>query len=236
MTKKKNFLRGILLISLILLISFVTYAGEENEWSEVEVDNTYDYTYDYEGKSAVFFGDSLTEENFQYSKGYHSWLKELLGLSYYTNYGVSGYTLKDIYYSLLNHQPAEDVIFIMGGTNDQTFSVPLGTPADTTEDTTYGCIYLLCEELKKNYSERQIIFITPSFQTAFPHAMGVTHTQIGDAIKEVCERYGFLVYDNGSLCDINESTLWQLTNDGCHWNDYCHEQIGRQMAAWLLGN
>ena len=33
------------------------------------------------GKTASFYGDSLTGQNYHYTKGYHKWVTEILGLT-----------------------------------------------------------------------------------------------------------------------------------------------------------
>ena len=88
------------------------------------------------GKTASFYGDSLTEVNYHYTKGYHQWIKEILELNSYNNYGQSGYTLTHIYSKINEVTDNSDLIIVMGGVNDQNFSVPLGTIDDNTTSTT----------------------------------------------------------------------------------------------------
>lgn len=209
-------------------------AGKNSETAHVKETKTHEPENPYKGKSVAFYGDSLTEKGFASKKGYHEWIRELAELGAYENYAVHGYSLKDIYHELKDNKTSADIIFVMGGTNDQTWSIPYGSYSDKTEDTTCGSLYLICEYLKKEYADRKIIFITPPYQTRYPHKQGITYEQIGDAIKHYCKMYGFQVYDNGTLSGIDDSTLDKMTFDQCHWTDQTHEKIGRAIAAWLM--
>lgn len=210
------------------LLNIEQQSGHEND-SETQTNKKR-----YKGKSVAFYGDSLTEKGFTCTKGYHEWITELMELGTYENYAVHGYTLKDIYHAIKENTTDADIIFIMGGTNDQAQSISYGTYSDTTEDTTCGAIYQICEYLKKHYSDREIIFITPPYQTRYPHKQGITYDQIGDAIKHYCKGYGFKVYDNGERSGINDETIDQMTYDRCHWTDKTHDRIGKAIAAWLI--
>ena len=188
----------------------------------------------FKGLTASFYGDSLTEVNGHYTKGYHSWIKEMLELKNYNNYGVSGYKISDVYNKVKNTTDTANIIFIMCGVNDQTFSVPLGTMSDATTDTTYGSLNLLCSKLKEKYPTKLIVFITPHYQTNYPHNDGITSYEITKAIKEVCEKYALPVYDNYSLSGIYSTNLANYTTDNCHWNDTAHEMVGRNIATFMI--
>jgi lysophospholipase L1-like esterase len=188
------------------------------------------------GKKALFFGDSLTEVNYHYTKGYHQWVKEILGLSSYQNFGRSGYTLANIYDKVCSVNSYADIIFIMGGVNDQTKHVPLGNISDTTTGTTYGSLNLLCAKLKEKHPTTTIVFITPHYQTKYPHNEGITSYEISKAIKEVCEKYAIPVYDNFSFSGIFQSNFSAFTTDNCHWNDTAHELVGKNLAEFINNN
>ena len=188
----------------------------------------------YKGRTAAFYGDSITEKNWHYSKGYYQWMQELLGFSEIHNRGKTDLTSAQIFARFKGFNNNEDYIFICAGTNDQTFSVPIGSPTDMTDKTVYGVYNLWTDYLIKNHPEQTVIFITPHFQTRF---MGDNTTMTGDVaevIKEVCGKKGFSVYDNYSLSGINASTVGSMTTDRCHWNDGTHEKVGRAISAWML--
>lgn len=187
-------------------------------------------------KTATFYGDSLTEVNSHYTKGYHEWVKELLGLTSYQNYGISGYKLSDIYNKVNTTNVVSDLIIIMGGVNDQNFSVPLGTITDNTTNTIYGSLNLLCSKLKEKYPSKILLFITPHYQTRYPHGDGITSLEVSKAIKEVCVKYAIPVYDNFNLGGIYNTNLSIFTTDNCHWNNFAHEMVGKNLARFINNN
>ena len=190
----------------------------------------------FSGKTASFYGDSLTEVNSHYTKGYHSWVKDILGLASCNNYGVSGYKVSDVYNKVNSITDTADVIFVMCGVNDQTFSVDLGEWGDTTTDTTYGAYYCLCNLLKTKYPTKTIVFITPHYQTKYPHSSGITSYEIGEAMKKTCDKFSIPCYDNRVMSGIYTTNLSIFTTDNCHWNDKGHEMVGKNLARWVIDN
>lgn len=188
----------------------------------------------FKGLTASFYGDSLTEVNGHYTKGYHQWIKELLELASCNNYGVSSYTTENVYNKVVSVNDTADIVFVMCGVNDQTHSLSLGTISDSTKGTTYGNLNLLCGKLKEKYPTKLIVFITPHYQTRFPHNSGITSYEVSKAIKEVCEKYAIPVYDNFVLSGIYETNLSYWTTDNCHWNDKAHEMVGRNLAKFMV--
>ena len=188
----------------------------------------------FKGRTASFYGDSLTEINSHYTKGYHKWLSDALGLASYNNYGVSGYKVSDVYNKVNSVNDTADIIFVMCGVNDQTFSVPLGTMGDTTSDTTYGALDMLCALLKQKYPTKLVVFITPHYQTKYPHSEGITSYEVAKAVREVCEKYAIPVYDNFALSGIYQTNLTAFTTDNCHWNDTAHEMVGKNLSKFML--
>lgn len=186
------------------------------------------------GKTASFYGDSLTEQTtHSYTKGYHAWVSEILGLESYVNYGVSGYRIYDVYTKVNSVSDTSDIIFLMCGVNDQTYSVPLGVMGDTDDDTTYGALDMLCSLLRRKYPTKLIVFITPHYQTRYPHKGGITSYEVAKAIKDVCEKYAIPVYDNFIMSGIYPSNLYLYTGDGCHWNNTAHEMVGKHLAQYM---
>ena len=186
------------------------------------------------GKTASFYGDSLTEVNYHYSKGYHKWVNDILGLASYNNYGKSGYKISDVYSKVNSVNDTADIIFVMCGVNDENFSVPLGAMGDTTSGTTYGALNLLCALLKQKYPTKLVVFITPHYQTKYPHSAGITSYEVSKAVREVCEKYAIPVYDNFVLSGIYSTNLSTFTTDNCHWNDTAHEMVGKNLARFML--
>lgn len=212
--------------------------GENGNWWIGETDTGVKATVDgvnvFAGKTASFYGDSLTEGNYHYTKGYHSWVKDILGLTRYWNYGHSGYTIANVYNEVNSKTDTADIIFVMCGVNDQVKNVSLGALGDTTADTSYGALELLCSTLKTKYPTKLIVFITPHYQTKWTHNAGVTSLEVSKAIQEVCRKYAIPIYDNFVLSGICDSNLSYFTTDNCHWNDTGHEMVGRNLARYML--
>lgn len=187
------------------------------------------------GKNAVFFGDSITAQNHHYTKGYHAWVAEILGLASYDNSGVSGYSIKDVYNRAAFVMGGKhDLVFVMAGVNDQNYSVPLGQMGDATEETIYGALHLLCAKLKEKWPTSIIVYITPAYQDHYPHNEGVTSYEVSKAIREVCEKFAIPVYDNFALSGLYSTNMGEYTTDNCHWNDRMHEMVGKNLAAYML--
>lgn len=190
----------------------------------------------FQSKTAVFFGDSITEQNSIYTKGYHQWIKELLGLSSYTNDGHSGANTEDVYNRVHASSVSADIVFVMCGINDQTKNTPLGQMGDSTLGTTYGNLDNLCSELKTKFPLSKIVFITPTYQTAYVSSLGITSYDVTKAIKEVAEKYTIPVYDNFVFSEIYATNLSTWTTDGCHWRDATHEMVGKNISKWMIDN
>ena len=190
----------------------------------------------FNGLTASFYGDSLTQKDSHYTKGYHSWIQDILGLASYNNYGVGGYKVSDVYNKVNSINDTADIIFVMCGVNDQTFSVVLGEWGDTTTDTTYGAFYCLCNLLKTKYPTKPIIFITPHYQTKYPHSSGITSYEVAEAMKKTCDKFSIPCYDNRVMSGIYSTNLSIFTTDNCHWNDKGHEMVGKNLARWVIDN
>ena len=192
----------------------------------------------FSGLKATFYGDSLTETNSHYTKGYHSWISDILGFVSYENYGVSGYTIKNVASKVISTTASGDIIFVMAGVNDQNFHKPLGVfNDDSSADTIYGALRLLCSTLKEKYPTKLIVYITPHYQTRYPSNLGITSYEVSKAIKEICYLYGIPVYDNYQLSGIypqNATNKNLFTTDGCHWNNHGHEVVGKNIAKYMI--
>lgn len=186
------------------------------------------------GKTASFYGDSLTEVNYHYTKGYHSWVSDIFGLTSYNNYGVSGYRIASVISKMQTVTDDPDIVFVMVGVNDENFSTPLGQFGDTTETTIYGGYDVLCNLAKTKYADKLVVFITPHYQTKYPHSGGVTSYEVSKAMIEVATKYSIPVYNNFVYSGIYPTNLDIWTTDNCHWNNKAHEMVGKNLAEWVL--
>lgn len=187
----------------------------------------------FDGKTASFYGDSTTEENGHYGMGYHAWLKELLGLASYSNYGVSGYKIADVIAKVNAVSDTAQVIFCKIGVNDLGGDTPLGSLTDTESGTIYGGLNHLCSLLRSKYPTRLVVFITPAEQSRYPSEVGVTMFDVRTAILEVCARHAIPVFDHYVLSGICTDNLDIYTTDGCHLNNTAHEMLGKNLALYM---
>ena len=185
------------------------------------------------GKTASFYGDSTTEENSHYGMGYHAWLKELLGLASYSNYGVSGYKIADVIAKVQSISDTAQVIFCKIGVNDVGGDTPLGSLSEPAEGTIYGGLNELCGLLRSKYPTRLVVFITPAEQSRYPSEVGVSMFDVRTAILEVCARHTIPVYDHYVLSGICSDNLDVYTTDSCHLNNTAHELLGKNLALYM---
>lgn len=194
-------------------------------------------------KTITFYGDSLTEKNSRYTKGYRDWIVELCEMQSQVNRGVGGYRLWEILRDMNANTDATDCISVMGGVNDGNAwdSEYLGELGDTvaqasdddTIGTVYGTVYQLCDTLKRKYPTAFILLITPPAEKN-PIDGKVSLAEIRQAMIETAELFAIPVYDNFKLSGINTRNKGVFTSDGLHWTDAAHEFIGKNIAKWLL--
>ena len=201
------------------------------------------------GKKMNALGDSIT-----YGAGgtvpYTDVVKNILGLNTVRNYGVSGSAIAtrsgrtDSFverYSSMDNDA--DIIYVMGGTNDFWTNVPLGSINDTTSDTFYGALKILCEGLINKYPNAFIFFGTPpkgwrssGYYNEGPNANGDTMEDFNKAIKEVCGLYTIPVLDVKHELGIDPSIpihFSTYTSDGIHYNNAGYERMGKLIARFI---
>lgn len=236
-----------------------------NKKTSVEIGNKW------EGKKFTILGDSISygfiPRNYTgYPGQLNSYAKitaERLGMSF-INKGISGSTLgaKDTvgntanspfvyrYEDILDNQ---DLIVVMGGTNDIRKINNLGTFTDTDETSYYGALHFLCLGLIEKFrvdqgttegTKKHIVFCTPI-------KLGVDLTPdlrpYCEAIKEVCAYYSIPVWDAYNLSGINPHIFRTIVGtevgytdnynpyitDGTHPTQEGHEIIATAFIGFL---
>ena len=137
-----------------------------------------------------------------------------------------------------------DIIAVSCGSNDFQYDwTPFGTITDTTNDTFYGALNVLCLGLITKYPEKLIFFTTPLKRAQSPYTTQDSQNTYGktlgdyvNAIKEVCARYSIPV------CDVyNESLLnpsipaqaYLFDNIGTHATATGQAIQARRVIGWL---
>ena len=218
-------------------------------------DNFMGKPFSFNGKTAAFFGDSVTKgiksnPLTQANKCYREWLCERLGLTG-TNYAVSGSFICDlddrnssILNKVLNTVTASfetDYIFIAGGINDFWTGSPLGVITVDTYETFYGALNVMCSHLNTVLSgkDTQVIFLTPINCTRDDLSESIAPLdEYRNAIFRVATMNGYNVVDTSKIgfpTDINDAAYRQATiADGVHPTEYGHKMMGLNLAAILV--
>ena len=207
----------------------------------------------FNGKKANFLGDSITEGVYtdivervhkRTDRIYCNVVGEILGLDTVRNYGISGtcicpdtVQLPELAFIKRYNEMDDDadLICVFGGTNDFGTDVKLGSPDDTSENTFFGALNILCDGLAKKYSGKTIVFMTPVYRVRGANNNGNTLQQYRDAIEKIAkDKFGFYVVDGMSLgLDGNTENLDMLLVDGLHPNPPAHITMGEKLAEQL---
>ena len=201
----------------------------------------------FNGKKLVAFGDSIT---FGFTSGstktenpYIKLLCDRAGATL-TNRAVGGSTLvhrqsTDIVDRITTYKDAADIIWIAGGTNDFCMVQPIGQWGDTGTDSVYGAMTTICEYLKNNYPNAEVIFVTP-----IPYTKEKKNSLEGftildyyrKAIYEVATYYGYSVINGKGLGMPNEESEWatSMTLDGQHPTELGHSLMAKALCGKLL--
>ena len=179
-------------------------------------------------KIMACLGDSITygyvtKQGGQYENPYPKLLKETLGLKECYNYGRGGSNLATYNGSIkpfterVKELPLNlDIITVMGGTNDWANGVPLGTIDSEDETTIYGALRSIAEYLTETYPDAYIVFMSPiPRKESWANSKGYKISDVGVAVQEVAELYGFDFLDMYSLSGF-ENEMKTDSTDGVH--------------------
>jgi lysophospholipase L1-like esterase len=203
-------------------------------------------SYFYGGK-ANFLGDSITVNAPDPNHSYLFGVKDVLGLATINNYGYSGSSLADnsLQQELGNSSFCDrylsmsddaDLIIVFGGVNDVWHGSVMGTDGDTTKDTVWGALYVLCNGLINKYPTKTIVFVTPTKQDRTTGNM--TCEDIAEAMKVMCKRYAIPVFDANSLSGIypynTDNADHYTRGDKLHLNAEGNARLGRMLGNFIL--
>lgn len=189
------------------------------------------FDYDWEGLKVAWYGDSLTELYV------HCGIVDEYFKFQGVNCGKSGTSIS----RLGNDQPMGeyamclkdrmkapgiaipddvDVIFVMAGTNDWSFAVPLGDKKLTLDGngvptvdhaTFYGACHEMFYNLATMYPDAYIMVLgTPIVvqqSTNLYNAAGLTSFDYGDALCEAAGMWGFQSFNLGKMMGINTTNV-----------------------------
>ena len=193
-------------------------------------------------------GDSITWGSIPASGGqqmdepYPIVVGESLGLKQVANLGIGGSTLavgNGTYqsYPMVNRYnqipKSSDIISIMGGINDIYRGIPVGTIDDTETTTYYGALKKLAYNLKVNYSNSYVFFMTPLPNVGSADGSLLPYVQ---AVKDVCELYDIDCLDANALSGF-ENFMYDIAEDGTHPTEEFHrEHLAPLIAQFIKDN
>ena len=196
------------------------------------------------GHTWSVMGDSISQDDLYVLTQYWDYVSNRAGGMTIYNYGKSGDRITGMAtrYSEMHYS---DIITVFGGVNDwgQSNPTPIGTMEDTTTNTFYGALHILCSGLQKLFPKSLIIFVTPLGNNGFSgfatdeNALNLTVYDYAKAIKEVCSNYKIPVVD--ACCDSllnpqNENVKKEYFHDGLHLNVLGHEILSYLIESEML--
>lgn len=199
----------------------------------------------FSGKTSVWFGDSITAGSTSPSlevtpNPYGKIFADKHGMSY-EGRATGGSRICDtegqysIYNRLTNYTTQRDFIFISGGTNDWTFGSPVGALGDTTGETFYGALHVMCQHLKTAHPNATVIFITPINQNVSRPLSITSMDAYRNAIFEVATANGFNVVDGSQIGFPKEKGAFAdlMCSDGVHPSELGHQFYARGLSGVL---
>ena len=200
-------------------------------------------------KSFVFFGDSITWGQVQTGQANPTFPQkfgEIVKANAIENLGIGGTTLSD-----WEGIPAEyrtnafvnrmksydfspyDTVFIMYGTNDYGYTVPLGQEFDTDTTTFYGALNTSIEYMCQTYPTKEIFFLIPPYANTYhvKNSKGLTMFDYMSALLSRCRFYNIPTFDFGALLGVNDFNISQNYWDSAlHPNQALYEKMGTVLA------
>ncbi len=200
-------------------------------------------------KRFVFLGDSITEGwgVSSLDKIYHQIIKNKYGLDLACNCGVGGSRIAkrrtptydeakfDLYFALRAEVMPRDVdaVVVFGGSNDSGHGDAVLGDIDSNDDYTFnGALNNLINQLKNDYPNKEIIFLTPIHRANEHLCMNGTGYILNDYVNciiEACKRHNVHLIDLFNELELDPNDL-NLFPDGLHPND-----LGHSIMADFIG-
>lgn len=175
-----------------------------------------------DGKKIVVIGDSLIYGNLL-GNGV-TWtaiMQNDTGAEVY-NYGINGNAISSVSggtgtpmsvrYADIEELPTADIVVVEGGANDYNNACPLGTLADTQNNTFIGAVNVLIDGIRQLAPQAQILFMTTYNRTAAANSAGLHYADYANAMVNACANRSVPCYNNfansGLALDNTNLTAW----------------------------
>lgn len=243
------------------IIESSRYCSMIKEDEKVEIKLKYSHSlkkpYNFEGKIAKFFGDSVT---FGVSTNpwtnpltncYRKLFCDMAGLTA-TNEAISGSFIYDPEYDMNTPKTSsilsqiknkvvddnQDFIFVAGGINDFWTGKTLGNIIDEGNISFYGALKEICSHIKSVAPSANVIFLTPINYSKIGGDTPVAElNEYRNAIFEVAVMNGFSVVDTSVIGFPNEKQISQyrtaLIEDGVHPTALGHRMMAENLYSIL---
>ena len=210
---------------------------------------------DLRDKKVCFLGDSITAGGA--ASAPEKSFVGLFGLKYPTatiiNYGLGGTRIAkktspsdkpqaDLDFNLRvpEMENDADLVVVFGGVNDfGSGDAPLGQYGDETDDTFYGALYTLYENLIKKYPYGKILVVTPLHCEGenVPNHQGNKLEEYVVAVRKTAELFSFPVLDLYAVSGMNPAfgrVKEIFMPDGLHPNDLGHQRLFELMDVYIV--
>lgn len=207
---------------------------------------------DFSNKTMACLGDSIT---FGYNgdlvipmeNPYPNEIKNILNLKHVDNFGICCSALAGTQYTPMwervkSYDGDYDILSLMGGINDFGYAYALGNMSSDDTNTIYGALKSIAQTLKSEHKESFIFFMTPlkcdftGLSYKYPNAIGISLTDIVQAVKDVAADYNIPVLDLYQFSDFNPSTD-SYNGDGLHPSqEFMNQSLALQIAQFIKDN
>ena len=189
--------------------------------------NNINNSVDWHSLNYTAVGDSITygytpkTDNVQMEKPYCSAVADILGLSFFTNLGISGSTLTNKWHGMARRLDTipenSSIISVFGGTNDWGRSRNLGIISDSDDSSIYGSLNIICSYLTLNFKDSFIFLITPyPRHKAGVNSAGYTLYDVRDAVINVGQKF------NIPVLNFTDFGLFEIEMDNKNISDGIH--------------
>ena len=206
----------------------------------------------FHGKTLLTYGDSITQQ-----RTWQPYVCGGLGFTEFVNHGVGGRKLITMATDSSLSEITEDfdVLIVMGGMNDFIQDIQIGTITDDlSSNTFYGGLNALIDKLTTRYTDKIIVFMTPTppfinDSNRFANKTGVGEinsngnsiVDYANAMVNACKKWHIPCIDLNNLVGWNKNNISTFVSaeeytTGSNVFDFIHPNSigGKRIASWVV--